>query len=339
MAPWKLQTRTHNLHSQPGLDFPGHSSFLVIPVSWSFQFPGHSSFLVNGRLPLIEDEEDCVFYLENTGIALVMMAKNITPLYRVLQRVQHTIHTPGGLDKGLDKLPGPKTGTTTDYLVFEVMDDHKSHMLGLGFLNQATGDNIDRRGQMRHMDVFRRTTSLSAVPLYYKSREVLTMSVPCLVENDALADWAASDESLGWVMEDPNPAMDQPPTETPPTEAPASPKPTNIPGWARLQRHLQTAAHLRHEEALAAAWVETAQQVALVEDGGLPAERAVNSAHSSVGDGEALRLPLDAVIPDSDSEGTTPGAGVQTGRRSDLQDRQGWPTSQSGGLLAKPRVI
>ncbi|CEF76595.1 hypothetical protein SNK03_004548 [Fusarium graminearum] len=156
MAPWKLQTRTHNLHSQPGLDFPGHSSFLV-----------------NGRLPLIEDEEDCVFYLENTGIALVMMAKNITPLYRVLQRVQHTIHTPGGLDKGLDKLPGPKTGTTTDYLVFEVMDDHKSHMLGLGFLNQATGDNIDRRGQMRHMDVFRRTTSLSAVPLYYKSREVL----------------------------------------------------------------------------------------------------------------------------------------------------------------------
>lgn len=53
------------------------------------------------------------------------------------------------------------------------MDDHKSHMLGLGFLNQATGDNIDRRGQMRHMDVFRRTTSLSAAPLYYKSREVL----------------------------------------------------------------------------------------------------------------------------------------------------------------------
>ncbi|PCD20760.1 hypothetical protein FGRA07_04912 [Fusarium graminearum] len=150
------------------------------------------------------------------------------------------------------------------------------------------------------------------------------MSVPCLVENDALADWAASDESLGWVMEDPNPAMDQPPTETPPTEAPASPKPTS---WARLQRHLQTAAHLRHEEALAAAWVETAQQVALVEDGGLPAERAMNSAHSSVGDGEALRLPLDAVIPDSDSEGTTPGAGVQTGRRSDLQDRQGWQST------------
>ncbi|KAK6710103.1 hypothetical protein SNK05_004578 [Fusarium graminearum] len=53
------------------------------------------------------------------------------------------------------------------------------------------------------------------------------MSVPCLVENDALADWAAWDESLGWVMEDPNPAMDQPPTETPPTEAPASPKPTS----------------------------------------------------------------------------------------------------------------
>ncbi|CZS79889.1 unnamed protein product [Fusarium graminearum] len=76
----------------------------------------------------------------------------------------------------------------------------------------------------------------------------------------------------------------------------------------------------------------------MVEDGGLPAERAVNSAHSSVGDGEALRLPLDAVIPDSDSEGTTPGAGVQTGRRSDLQDRQGWVSGREA-LLSIPLIL
>ncbi|EKJ70297.1 hypothetical protein FPSE_09514 [Fusarium pseudograminearum CS3096] len=156
------------------------------------------------------------------------------------------------------------------------------------------------------------------------------MSVPCLVENDALADWAAWDESLGWVMEDPDPVMDQPPTETP-----ASPKPTitelkatidarvrlaaepisrarrltgrwrgrlcrvvgigcyglEILCWAKLQRHLRSKPHLRHEEALAAARVETAQQVAVVEDGGLPAERAMNSAHSAVGDGDEEALP------------------------------------------------
>ncbi|CEF76596.1 hypothetical protein FGSG_08294 [Fusarium graminearum PH-1] len=175
------------------------------------------------------------------------------------------------------------------------------------------------------------------------------MSVPCLVENDALADWAAWDESLALLRfysraqghhqrqsSAREHLMGSLYAHLPCSEVDWALEGTavcrvvgigcyglDIPGWARLQRHLQTAAHLRHEEALAAAWVETAQQVAVVEDGGLPAERAMNSAHSSVGDGEALRLPLDAVIPDSDSEGTTPGAGVQTGRRSDLQDHQG----------------
>ncbi|UZP37131.1 hypothetical protein NXS19_004947 [Fusarium pseudograminearum] len=76
-----------------------------------------------------------------------------------------------------------------------------------------------------------------------------SIPVPSLVEDDALADWKAWDESLGWVMEDPNPVMDQPPTETPPTEtppaeAPTSPKPTIPELKATIDARVRAREHL-----------------------------------------------------------------------------------------------
>ncbi|GKT98012.1 sugar transport protein stp1 [Fusarium langsethiae] len=209
------------------------------------------------------------------------------------------------------------------------------------------------------------------------------MSTPSFLENDSLEGWEGWDESLGLILPDTDPVMDQPSPDPPAPEAPASEELTipelkaeidqkvrlaaetarearwshfydHIPrtelDWTLEGRyvcravhlrcygsdlrdgfnygiHLRTAAHLRHEAELAAEWVEPSPSPTQPPTPEAPAsemeqqvevpieEGAIDPAHSSTGygDGEALtkptkrpRLPLDAVIPDSEEDDPLP---------------------------------